>query len=153
MSFYTSYTGTTLGEVLPEVLSDIFHNRMFHKEAVDSALLFEADADADADAHIIVSILGPMGPETSSKRAADQAGLRNIDLETMEKFIVSQEQPHGAIAIIGFAGEIPGCEDMQQFWDILAEGRDLHKKVAHLLLLLYPRIIVSNYRYKPSDLY
>lgn len=57
--------------MLPEVLSDIFQNRMFHTEAVDSALLFEADADADADAHIIVSIPGPMYATFASGRTTD----------------------------------------------------------------------------------
>ncbi|KAJ0329999.1 hypothetical protein COL5a_003829 [Colletotrichum fioriniae] len=40
-----------------------------------------------------------------------------------------QDRPSGRIAIVGMAGRGPGSNDLDEFWDVLMTGQDLHQEI------------------------
>lgn len=35
----------------------------------------------------------------------------------------------GRIAVVGMAGRGPGCDNLDEFWDIICDGRDMHREI------------------------
>lgn len=138
-----SYPGNTLSDILPEVLEDIFQHRLLHGQAISSALPQPLGAHVGAQVTTI-SVFGPAGAERSLKRAAAEHGLENIQIEPMMQ-ISSNEQPQGAVAVVGYAGKLPACQDLEGFWDTLIKARDVHKKVSQYyfctIACFHPRLI------------
>ncbi|KAB5547340.1 beta-ketoacyl synthase domain-containing protein [Coniochaeta sp. 2T2.1] len=118
------YPGPTVAELFPYVVADIFEHKLLDGKAVESAL-----HGLGKESETTVDIFGPAGANVL-KRAAEQAGLKEVKIRTVES-PTSPETVSSAgidIAIVGMAGQFPGAEDLEGFWDLLKAGKDVHRQ-------------------------
>ena len=64
----------------------------------------------------------------------------SLDRDILNQSPFDLGKPLGAIAIVGMAGRFASSDTLEQFWEILETGKDLHRK-AVLTLFLYTRCI------------
>ncbi|KAK1995067.1 beta-ketoacyl synthase domain-containing protein [Colletotrichum falcatum] len=118
----TPYEGETLYDLLHGAVSDIFQNRLLPSKTVDSAL-----GRQSRDSKLTVHIFGPSNAGSFWQKSLAAAGLHDAQIQLSETLQASG--PQDAIAIVGMSGRFPGGENLEAFWDILAQAKDLHKKV------------------------
>ena len=69
-------------------------------------------------------------PQLSSLNPTDSKPQREASIPSTSHFTARPDK--SKIAVIGLSGRFPGAEDMPLFWDLLHEGRDVHKVVPPL---------------------
>ena len=83
----------------------------------------------DQDAVLISA--GPVRAANSLRREMTNAGVKVVDSYEIQPLQVSQSRnTSGDIAIVGFAGRLPGGETLEEIWGNLEKGKDLHKEVS-----------------------
>lgn len=70
------YAGETVSDVFPQVVADVFENKLLDGRALDSALS-SPDSDSGVDCPLIVDVVGPASVNTV-KRAVERAGLPDV---------------------------------------------------------------------------
>lgn len=74
-----------------------------------------------------------MGPSSHLNylESAIKAPGRHVKIcpEISHKPPPSAKPSSGRIAVVGMAGKGPGCENLDEFWNIVSEGRDLHQEI------------------------
>lgn len=83
------------------------------------------------DGNITVTAMGPQGIAQTLCRRLLAAGIQVK--ENREPPIVAETQLRdgsGAIAIVGMSGRFPGGESLEEFWNNLENGCDVHKHVS-----------------------
>lgn len=74
-----------------------------------------------------------MGPSSHLNylESALKAPWRHVKIcpEISEKAPPSARPSSGRIAVVGMAGKGPGCETLDELWNIISEGRDVHQKI------------------------
>ncbi|MBX7168987.1 MAG: SDR family NAD(P)-dependent oxidoreductase [Pirellulales bacterium] len=75
-----------------------------------------------------------VGPQTASQLRSDvsppasaacaDAALQTRRAEQLERAASGSRNPVGAVAVIGMAVQLPGATDLDQYWDLLRNGRD-----------------------------
>lgn len=53
----------------------------------------------------------------------------NIHPENSSEPRPSARRSSGRIAVVGMAGRGPGCDNLDEFWNIISEGRDMHQEI------------------------
>lgn len=82
-------------------------------------------------------ILTPIGPTNTTKyfqKLFTAAGVQHsmqVILNTSQnaKVLRSEELADDDIAIVGMSGRFPEADTLEEFWHVLEEGKDLHRKV------------------------
>ncbi|KAK2022437.1 beta-ketoacyl synthase domain-containing protein [Colletotrichum zoysiae] len=118
----TPYEAETLYNLLHGAISDIFQNRLLPSKTVDSALRQQSQ-----DSRLTVHIFGPSNARSFWEKSLAALGLHYVQVQLSET--VQASGPQDAIAIVGMSGRFPGGKNLQAFWDILIQAKDLHKKV------------------------
>lgn len=80
-----------------------------------------------------VSILsaGHVHATDSLRREMNAAGIDIVESAEMQPLRTTSAQKNSNdIAIVGFAGRLPGGETLEDIWKVLEDGRDLHRKVS-----------------------
>ncbi|POS74239.1 conidial yellow pigment biosynthesis polyketide synthase [Diaporthe helianthi] len=117
------YRGKTFSEVLQWVIADICQN-MVSFEAISTGLGRVLDPNAT---------LYTFGPVTCAKAIKQSLQSRGIDArdseEGPERARPRPEYSDNDVAIVGMAVRLPGSETLEEFWQVLEEGRDLHEKI------------------------
>ena len=76
-------------------------------------------------------VVGPTA-HTSLVQDAFQSAKFNVNVVRSADSpspIHSKREGSDLVAIVGMSGRFPGSENIRQFWDLLAQGRDLHEQV------------------------
>ncbi|OCK77458.1 PKS16 protein [Lepidopterella palustris CBS 459.81] len=114
----------SLRELLHLIIEDILQHVLHWPKLVEAITLELKDQEVD------LKIFGPTNVASSLRRALEQKGNRIIDTHRHSQQTSKQSAVvPGAIAVIGMAGRFPGAESLEEFWDILERGKDLHKEV------------------------
>lgn len=117
------YANSSFGDVLASALDDIFQKPILLASAVQSL-----------SQRIVAQrvTLVPFGPVNSLKaitRYLESKGISAV-LGSIEVANVSPPPPgDDAIAIVGMASRLPGSETLEEFWQVLEQGRDLHEPI------------------------
>ena len=110
-----------LGFILPDILG-----RETRGEVIDESI---ANIVGNAPASLLV-----FGPTSSYSSYDICDGLSNIVIQyAYDDLAPASLQESGEmedIAIVGLAGRFPGSEDLEGFWNVLREGRDLCQEVS-----------------------
>lgn len=117
----SAYDGETLYEFLRQALHDIFQEKLFPSKTLDSAL------HRSSGSKLSVHVFGPSNAGGFLEKSLAASGFRDAKVQLSE--MAETGEPQDAIAIVGMSGRFPGGDNLQAFWDILVQGKDLHKKV------------------------
>lgn len=121
----TSYTGHTLREVLSQILDDCLQLPIHFGKVMDSLIRSVGDGD------IRVTAMGPSGLAQTLCRRLSSAGIQVTEVEGPP--IITQPKLRdgsGAIAIVGMSGRFPGSDSLEEFWNNLEKGCDIHTHVS-----------------------
>ncbi|KAI8293172.1 beta-ketoacyl synthase domain-containing protein [Colletotrichum sp. SAR11_240] len=117
----SAYDGETLYEFLRQALHDIFQEKLFPSKTLDSAL------HRSSGSKLSVHVFGPSNAGGFLEKSLAASGFKDAKVQLSD--IAETGEPQDAIAIVGMSGRFPGGDNLQAFWDILVQGKDLHKKV------------------------
>ncbi|KAJ4127485.1 Interface between microtubules and kinetochore protein [Fusarium oxysporum] len=119
----------SFGSLLKDVLSSAL-SQQIRMDLVTDALL---ETISGSDATLI-----PVNAQTTVCSLADWLAKRGATTRigpTLERLVKDQAEPQVApgdenkIAIIGFSGRFPEADNLDEFWDLLIRGLDVHKPV------------------------
>lgn len=76
-------------------------------------------------------VVGPTAYTSLVQEALQTAQCSVNIIRSAETPPVARSSREGSnlVAIVGMSGRFPGSDNLQEFWNVLAEGRDLHEKV------------------------
>ncbi|TGO24421.1 hypothetical protein BPAE_0103g00220 [Botrytis paeoniae] len=119
------YNAATFSDLLVEVIYEVV-SKPINLEVLAKGL-------AHAVGNNPVALI-PVGPEKSSnyfRRKLRELKCQVDDSYHPEKGLKVPVAPRysGSIAIVGMAGRFPGGETLEDFWKVLENGSDLHRKI------------------------
>ncbi len=118
-------SGRSLGEALQQIVWDVLREPLRWSTVTNTIASKFRDQDA-----VLISA-GPVRAANSLGREMTNVGVRITDSYEMQPLQASQiRNSSGDIAIVGVAGRLPGGETLEEIWDNLEKGKDLHKKVS-----------------------
>ena len=116
------YMATSLSALLAKIVDEILRVPILLEESI--AAMSQA-----VPSLVKLVLFGPSNASNSIKRSMLAQGLR------VEIHATGLESNHtlpnnsDAIAIVGMAARLPGSETLEELWEVLEEGRDLHEKI------------------------
>lgn len=116
------YPGKTFSKIFEAVLADITQ-KMVSFETISTGLATVLDSDA------VLNSFGPVTCAKTIKQSLQNRGIQLRDSIAAEHQRVDHGYSDGDVAIVGMAVRLPGSETLEEFWQVLEEGRDLHEKI------------------------
>ncbi|KAL6232447.1 hypothetical protein BDW75DRAFT_247181 [Aspergillus navahoensis] len=86
------------------------------------------NANLGTSRHVDVKLMGPSSHATYLVKALQTAGKEVSIHDDLSAKPPSSDRRNG-IAIVGMAGKGPGSDDLEEFWNVILKGLDLHKEV------------------------
>ncbi|KAI2478997.1 Polyketide synthase module protein [Pyrenophora tritici-repentis] len=86
------------------------------------------DAALEASQHIDAKIIGPSSHTTYLAKVLQTAG-RGVSIQNDLSTSPQTSGTSNGIAIVGMAGKGPGSDDLEEFWNVILKGLDLHEEV------------------------
>ena len=131
-----SVISTNSGEVISTDggMREVLHRTMTEilQLPIDMSLIIQKLTSLSSNLEVSLSVIGPISASGSIERALkpiavyDMARINSSD----ERFRPFQCRPASeAIAIVGMSGRFPKGESLEEFWQVLESGLDLHKEV------------------------
>ncbi|KAK0667056.1 putative polyketide synthase [Cercophora samala] len=115
------YHGTTFGQILVEVLDDILlHPILFEPCTQGLAKVLSSQPK--------FITFGPANCEQAIQQSLRRHGIEMVAPSTEMAENNTSPTPN-AIAIVGMSVRLPGSETLEEFWQVLEDGRDLHEKI------------------------
>jgi 3-oxoacyl-(acyl-carrier-protein) synthase len=77
--------------------------------------------------HMTLTEVGPSGMTSAIHQA-----FKGTNIEISNSRLITVDplpKDYSGIAVIGMSGRFPGSENLEEFWDILENGKDLHRRV------------------------
>ncbi|MCJ1313534.1 hypothetical protein MMC25_007213 [Agyrium rufum] len=118
------FSAATLNDLLRQIADDVLQIPLYWTKTVSNMAASIGSSD------VTLTTFGPTNAVKSLRRNLEQAGAKLAELASSDA--QSQATPRGgsgAIAIIGMAGRFPGSETLEEFWEVLEKGKDLHTKI------------------------
>lgn len=119
------YGSRSLHAVLGHIVKDILQNPIMWKES-----LRKAKHDLQSQS---VRVLG-VEPTNLTKALFQQLAQMGIavreDHQPAQKAGHSEHEYSGSVAVVGMAGRFPGGDNLEEFWETIEKGRDMHTKVS-----------------------
>lgn len=116
------YPGKTFSQIFEAVLADISQN-MVSFEAVSTGLTAVLDTNAT------LSAFGPVTCAKTIKQSLQSRGIQLLDSTGSDNHRSDPAYSDSDVAIVGMSVRLPGSETLEEFWQVLEEGRDLHEKI------------------------
>ncbi|KAI9876882.1 MAG: hypothetical protein M1830_005404, partial [Pleopsidium flavum] len=113
-----------LRELLRHVIIDIL------QEPLNWTKVIHAVTSSLSQGQARLTAVGPTNVTKSLYHALTTAGIKVAETGELQPSPATQiREGSGAIAIVGMSGRFPGGETLEEFWKVLEDGLDLHKKV------------------------
>ncbi|KAI0024609.1 hypothetical protein F4780DRAFT_775556 [Xylariomycetidae sp. FL0641] len=116
------YEGTTFSQLLLDIVNDILQLPI-HLEATAEGLSRLLQPQAT---------LVRMGPASSAKSIMGSLASHGVHMTEAPEQDANRHNgatDENAIAIVGMAARLPGSETLEEFWQVLEAGRDLHEPI------------------------
>ncbi|KIH90519.1 hypothetical protein SPBR_00009 [Sporothrix brasiliensis 5110] len=133
------YTSTAMADLLADVIHDIFQTPIDLGAAMQSLASL---AVTDKTTSVTLVSFGPINSAKAIARCLTAQGITihtEADPSSTLPTSTSAPSPSGAawppppgdnaIAIVGMASRLPGSETLEEFWQVLEQGRDLHEPI------------------------
>lgn len=122
----TPFAADTLSALLPLVVDDILQNPLYWTKTLQ-ALIISLGKAAD----VTLTAFGPTNVTKSLRRTLESSGIkvtetREVEIPLVDGDVIGDSDD---IAIIGMSCRLPGSDSLEEFWEVLEQGRDLHTKV------------------------
>lgn len=133
-SKYVPFTGSTLKDLLPQIMLDIFQN------STNPARLFEVGGSyLHKGKDISLYMLGATSYLVLLRRSLHAKGFE-VALKTNAPSLQTSELRGGSrsVAIIGMSGQFPGAASVDEMWEILMRREELHRKVKPFPHIQFP---------------
>lgn len=130
------YSTKRIRELLTLAVEDILRLPLHTKKAIDSAISSLAGNEVN------FTVFGPTNAEASLRQSLKMAGKLIVDNEEVPD---GKGPSNGSrdIAIVGMSGKFPGSGNLIEFWDILMQSKDLHKKVRFCHFLYWISLMIN----------
>lgn len=120
------FAADTLSALLPLVVDDILRNPLYWNKTL-RALIISLGETAD----VTLTAFGPTNVTKSLRRTLESSGIevtetREVGIPAVDDHIIAESDD---IAIVGMSCRLPGSDSLEEFWDVLEKGRNLHTKV------------------------
>ncbi|KAJ5376265.1 hypothetical protein N7509_013151 [Penicillium cosmopolitanum] len=115
-----SYKGGTLHSVLQEALVDILQT------PIQWNSLLVGIASSMRGLCVKMTAIGAPG---GINLICDGLSSAGINWEKTNETQMDRSSQSEAIAVVGMSGRFPGGQDLEEFWDTLATGKDMHRSV------------------------
>ncbi|KAK5625822.1 hypothetical protein RRF57_001538 [Xylaria bambusicola] len=120
------YPKKTLGEVARLIIPTILHAPLMVKGTFTATAEYLKKAGATA----AVSVLGPSAQAASLIQTLNHAGVQAEVLPVPKNVsTIPGRARSGSVAIIGMSARLPGANNLDEFWQLLMEGRTTHKRI------------------------
>jgi len=136
-----------LRELLHHVIVDIL------QEPLNWTKVIHAVTSSLSKGQARLTAVGPTNVTKSLYHALTTAGIKVSETGELQPSPATQiREGSGAIAIVGMSGRFPGGETLEEFWKVLEDGLDLHKKVNRISFLYsVVALIVLAHRFRKTD--
>lgn len=124
-SRYAPYDASTLKDLLPQIMLDIFQNE------TDPSRVFEvAGSYLRKGASPSLYMLGATSYLVLLRRSLHTQGFK-VDLKTNPPSLQTAELRggSGSVAVVGMSGQFPGAASVDEMWDVLMRREELHRKI------------------------
>jgi hypothetical protein len=124
-SKYAPFVGSTLRDLLPQIMLDIFQN------STNPARLFDTCGSyLRKRENISLIVLGATSYLVLLRRSLHTQKFE-VTLKTSAPGLPKTELRggSGSVAIIGMSGQFPGASSVDEMWDILMRREEHHRKV------------------------
>ena len=122
------YSADDLRGLLHLMLADIGQNTLRLTDTIQKAVTELRGQDS-----VDLFVVGPTAHTSMVQDALQSAGMAvNVVRQAAAPAAAAHSTREGSdlIAIVGMSGRFPGGgENLQQIWDLLLQGRDVHEKV------------------------
>ena len=122
------YDSRSLHDVLEHIVGEIFQNPIIWTESLRKV--------KDDLRQRSVRVLG-IGSTNLTKALFQQLVQMGIavkkDLQSAEEAGHSAHEDSRYVAVVGMAGRFPGGDNLEEFWETIDKGRDMHTKVSNCL--------------------
>ena len=118
------FVAGTLRELLQQIIVDALQNPLYWTTTVQTVASNLSKSD------VTLIAFGPTTVTKSLRRALETKGIKTTEIGEFD--LPTSGTPRGGsgdIAIVGMSGRFPGGDSLEEFWKMLAKGRDLHRKV------------------------
>lgn len=121
------FVAPDLHTLLYKMILDITQNTLRLTDTVQAVV---SDLRGKGDVNLIV--VGPTSHTSSLQNALQDADIKVLLTDHAESLPPPSKLRGGSdlVAIVGMSGRFPGSENIQEFWETLQKGQDLHKKVS-----------------------
>ena len=122
-----SFVAPDLRNLLYQMILDITQNTLQLTKTVQAVV---SDLQGKGDVELIV--VGPTAHTNLVQSAFQDANIKVILTRQAKASPLANNIRDGSdqVAIVGMSGRFPGSENVQEFWETLQKGLDLHKKVS-----------------------
>jgi naphtho-gamma-pyrone polyketide synthase len=123
----SEYKTTSYEKLLELVVQDILTNT----SRIDLVLLELRAKYSNSDLRVV-----PIGPTLDSEVLVSSLKENGLQVSLFETALgLVQRRGEGSmksskIAIVGMSGRFPGGQDVEEFWEMLQKGLDMHKEVS-----------------------
>ncbi|KAH7120608.1 PKS16 protein, partial [Dactylonectria macrodidyma] len=116
-----TYVGTTLNEMLPQIVDDILWKQIRQQDAFTGIRLLCGDS------HVSIT---PIVATAVSKQLEDHLCKHGVTVDS-QPFANPESTPSNSnsVAIVGMSGRFPGAESLDDFWRVLEAGIDLCREI------------------------
>lgn len=121
------FAAESLGDLLPLVVDDILQNPLYWTKTVQALI-----TSLGKSAQVTLTAFGPTNITKSLRRTLESSGVEVTETKEVEIPLMMDGQVVGEsddIAIIGMSCRLPGSDGLEEFWEVLEQGRDLHTRV------------------------
>lgn len=120
------YSASDLQTLLRQMLPDIGENQLHVTDTVQKVV-----SGLRGYENVELYVVGPTAHTSLVQDALQKAGktvtvFRQAGVPAKDQ---DTREGSGLVAIVGMSGRFPGGESLQEFWDLLLQGRDTHEKV------------------------
>ncbi|KAI0006739.1 ketoacyl-synt-domain-containing protein, partial [Xylariaceae sp. FL0662B] len=120
------YPMKTLGELLQQIVPDVTQARL----KVDKTITATVERLKGTGASVALSIVGPSAQAGTLIKYLRAAKIDTTVIQRPDyKLNVAQRSGSGAMAIVGMSGRFPSANNLDQFWELLMDGRVTHERI------------------------
>ena len=120
----TPYAADSVGALLHQVVDDVLQNPLYWSKTLQSTVTELGKGE------ITLVTFGPSNIANSVRRALETSGIKVVESDKASS-PAAESAPNGweDIAVVGMSCRLPGSNNLEDFWQVLETGQDLHKQV------------------------
>lgn len=120
----TQYNADFVGALLHQIVDDVLQNPLYLSKTLQSMAVGLGNGEAT------LITFGPSSITNTVRRTLEKSGVKVVESDKASS-PAAESPPNGweDIAVIGMSCRLPGSDNLEEFWKVLEEGRDLHTKV------------------------